>query len=172
MFGQSGALMCWVTEPDLTGDWATAEKHFIQAVEDARAYHSIDWEVRSCINLAEAASKNGNFPLAEQYYQAAALAGQKDEAQFLHELIAYGLGKAALFRGDTQTAEVYFSQSLKESFQIGNFYVTQYSLEALAAVSAAQAGRAAPGSTPGWSREKGRRKHYPLGVGCVFPGSV
>ena len=95
--------------------------------------------MRSCINLAEAASKNGNFPLAEQYYQAAALAGQKDEAQFLHELIAYGLGKAALLRGDTQTAEVYFSQSLKESFQIGNFYVTQYSLEAPAAVSTAQA---------------------------------
>ncbi len=121
-----------------SGDWVSAERYFMQAIENARANDSTDWEVRSCMNLAEAAWKNSNFPLADQYYQAASLAGQKGDGHFLNGLIAYGSGKAALLRGDLQSASRYFHQSLEESRRLGTPYDTQYSLEALFAVSAAQ----------------------------------
>ena len=81
--------------------------------------------------------------MAEQHYQAAELAGQKEKGHFIRGLIAYGLGKAAFSRGDNQAACRHFRRSLEEAVKQGNQHDIQFCLEALAALNAALPEKAA-----------------------------
>lgn len=156
---------------ELSGDLGSAEQYFLQAIEKARINHSVDWEVRSWINLAEAAWSKAEFALAKQCYQEAERAGQKEENQFQNGLIAFGLGKAAFLSGDNQAADRYLRHALKESLRQGNLYDVQFCLEALAALSAAQPEQAGRAARLGGAMGKMDRKLYEWNMVISFLAS-
>ena len=127
----------------IVGDWEAAQHYFLQAIEIARENHSVDWVVKSNISYGETAWAKGEFALAEQAYQAAALAGQDDQDHFLSGVIAYGQGKRALIHSQLHEARGYFRQALQEAMQQGDPYLAKFSLEALASLSVNQAEKAA-----------------------------
>jgi tetratricopeptide (TPR) repeat protein len=128
---------------DLSGDWEAAKQYFLKTIENARANQFIDWEVRGCICLAEAAWKRGELALAEQYYQITSLAAKKEESSTLEDITSYGLGKVSLIQDDTEAAKSYFRQSLEVSIKNGNTYQVKFSLEAIIFLNSALRDKAA-----------------------------
>jgi predicted ATPase len=126
----------------LSGDWELAEKYNQLAIAGSRSRQDIDSEVISCINLAESAWKRGLHDLAGQHYQAAAEIGQGLVAGSVERLVLYGSGKAALIRGDLDSADRFFRAAMKGFMEQHNpIEIQSKLLQAMAVVYSSQSGQ-------------------------------